>query len=76
MYSSKGDTRKMTMPDKCKDCENELLLKLADLETKYDRLEYYSKILEKCLDTKDELCKVLREENDELKNKLRLYNEV
>lgn len=64
------------MTDKCKECEKELLLKLADLETKYDRLEYYSKILEKCLDTKEELCKVLKEKNDELENKLHFYDEV
>lgn len=64
------------MTDKCKECENELLLKLADAETKNDRLEYYNKILEKCLDVKEELCKLIREENETLKNKLRFYDEV
>lgn len=61
------------MSDKCKNCENELLLNVAELEIKNDRLEYCSKLLERCLDTKDELCKALREDNEELRNKLRIY---
>ncbi len=58
------------MNEKCRDCESENLLKLADAETEYMRLEYYAKTLEKCLDVKDELCKILRDKNDELKAQL------
>lgn len=59
------------MSDKCKNCENELLLNVAELKIKNDKLEYYNKLLERCLDVKDELCKALREDNEELRNKLR-----
>ena len=61
------------MDNKCIECENNSLLRLAELEIEYEKEKNYNKILEKCLDTKDELCKVLREKNEELENKLRFY---
>ena len=61
------------MNKKCKECENEIMLKYADLKIKYDKANRYLDILEKCLDTKDELCKALREDNEELRNKVRVY---
>lgn len=39
----------------CTECENETLLKLADLEMEYDRLKRYYDLTVKCLDAKDEL---------------------
>lgn len=63
------------MEDKCKNCENEIMLKYADLILKLDKAERYNKILENCLDTKDELCKILREDNEELRTKLKIYRE-
>lgn len=62
----------MTNKD-CKNCENEMMLKYSDLFIEYQKVKNYNKILEKCLDTKDELCKALREDNEQLRNKLRVY---
>lgn len=61
------------MDNKCIECENNSLIRLPELEMEYEKEKNYNKILEKCLDTKDELCKVLREKNEELENKLRIY---
>lgn len=58
-------------PD-CKNCENDLMLKLSDAEIKCDKLQWYYDKLNKALDIKEELNKALREENDELKNKIRI----
>lgn len=60
-------------PD-CKNCENDLMLKLSDAEIKCDKLQWYYDKLNKALDIKDELNKALREENEELKNKIRSLN--
>ena len=57
----------------CTECENETLLKLADLEMEYDSLKRYYELTVKCLDVKDELCKALREKNQELIRKLEIY---
>ena len=57
-------------PD-CKNCENDLMLKLSDAEIKCDKLQWYYDMLNKALDIKDELNKALREENEALKNKIR-----
>ena len=70
----RGVTKGKNIKDKCVECENENFLKVADLEIKCDRLEYYNKILIACLDTKDELCKALREDNEQLRNKLEVTN--
>ena len=58
-------------PD-CKNCENDLMLKLSDAEIKCDKLQWYYDKLNMALDIKEELNKALREENEELKNKLRV----
>lgn len=58
------------MNEKCRDCESENLLKVADLQCEYDRLKYYAKTLEKCLNVKEELCRLLRDRIDELKTQL------
>ena len=57
-------------PD-CSNCENDLMLKLLDDKIKCDRLQWYYDKLNKALDIKDELNKALRDENEELKNKIR-----
>ena len=62
-------------PD-CKNCENDLMLKLSDAEIKCDKLQWYYDKLNKALDIKEELNKALREENEELKNKLRVTKNV
>ena len=59
--------------DKCIECENDTLLKYSGLVIDYDKLKYYNGLLEKALDVKDELNKVLREDNEMLRNKLKLY---
>lgn len=62
--------------DKCIECENETLLKLADLEIEYNKLKRFYEMTIKCLDVKDDLCKALREENQELIRKIELYKNV
>ena len=59
------------LPD-CKNCENGLISDCAELSMKNDRLEWWYKTLNQTLDIKEELNKALREENEELKNKLRV----
>ena len=59
------------MDKKCRYCEATNLMNLADCEIKLEKANNMIKILEKCLDTKDELCKALRDDNEELRNKLR-----
>ena len=59
--------------DKCKECENDILMRYSSLVIDYDKLKYYNGLLEKCLDVKEELNKVLREDNETLRNKLKLY---
>ncbi len=57
----------------CKNCENENLLKVADLETDLQRAKNTIELLEKCLDTKEDLNRIYREQIRELENKLRIY---
>lgn len=57
----------------CAECEKDILLQYSDLKIEYNKLENYNKLLEKCLDIKEELCDFFRTENEELKNKLRIY---
>lgn len=59
--------------DKCLECENDTLLKYSSLVIDYDKLQNYNGLLEKALDIKEELNKVLREDNETLRNKLKLY---
>ena len=59
------------IPD-CKNCENDLMLKLSDAEIKCDKLQWYYDKLNKALDIQEELNSALRQENEELKNKLRI----
>lgn len=48
--------------------KKEIMLKYSDLRIKYDKLKNYNKILEKCLEIKEELNEYLRNENETLKN--------
>lgn len=59
----------------CAECEKDILLKYSDLQIEYNKLENYNKLLENCLDIKEELCNFFRTENEELKNKLKIYKE-
>lgn len=63
------------MNDKCLECEKDIILKYSDLRIEYNKLENYKKLLEKCLEIKEELNEYLRDENDSLKNKLRISGE-
>lgn len=63
------------MKNNCTECENETMLKYSDLMVEHDKLKRYNKILNNCLDTKDELCKILREDNENLRYKNELYLE-
>lgn len=59
----------------CSNCENDLMLKLSALKKSNDKLQWFYDILNKAIDIKDELNKALRDENEELKNKIRrLYD--
>ena len=59
-------------PD-CKNCEDDLMLKLSSSEIECDRLRWFYDKLNKALDIKEELNKALREENEELKNRVLCY---
>lgn len=59
----------------CTECENDSVLKYADLQFEYDRLKRYYDLTVQCLDVKDELCKALRDENQKLIRKIELYKE-
>ena len=59
----------------CTECENDSLLKYADLQIEYDKLKRYYDLTVQCLDVKDELCKALRDENQELIRKIEIYKE-
>lgn len=69
-YDALQQDAALQKPD-CKNCENELMLKLSDVQIKCDRLQWYYDTLNKALDIKDELNKALRDENEKLKNKIR-----
>ena len=47
------------MDKKCRDCEATNLMSLADCEIRLEKANNMIKILEKCLDIKDELWKIL-----------------
>lgn len=53
----------------CKVCEDAFTQKLSEL----NKLQWFYDILNKALDIKEELNKALRDENEELKNKIRVY---
>lgn len=59
----------------CTECENDSLLKYADLQIEYDKLKRYYDLTVQCLDVKDELCKALRDENQELIRKVEIYKD-
>lgn len=61
------------MTDKCIECEKDTVLKDSDLRIEYNKLKNYCKLLEQCLDVKEELNKCLREENEKLENELINY---
>ena len=63
------------MKQDCKDCENKSLMEIAELQIKLDKAENHINILNRCLDVKEELCDFLRDENEELQNKLKIYIE-
>ncbi len=57
----------------CLECENDGVLNYADLQFEHDRLKRYYDLTVQCLDVKDELCKALRDENQELIRKNEFY---
>lgn len=61
------------MTKNCKECSNEALDKYADLYLKYERLEGQNRTLEECFDIMKNLCDNYRQENEELKTKIRIY---
>jgi len=60
----------------CKNCESELISQIADIGIENDKLRRINKIYEQCLDVKEELNKALREDNEELRSKLRTLKEL
>lgn len=65
-----------TDKDKCTECENEAIQKYADLYIEYEKLQRYTKMLEKGHDIAQELNQTLRDKIDKLENKLKFYDEV
>lgn len=63
------------MTDKCIECENDALLKYADLQIELDKANRYNELLQKCLDVKEELNATLRRNNQILKEKLEVLND-
>ena len=59
------------MKNECKDCENESLMKYADMAIKLENVQKYNKLLEQALDIKEKLNKMLREENERIENDTR-----
>ena len=65
-------SKKMTFDEKVEMCACcNINNDLADLQMKYDKAERHIKLLNSCLDVKEKLCEFYRQENDELKEKLR-----
>jgi len=62
------------MSKKSTDCEN-TMQDYSSLYLKYEQMRRYAAIYSECLDIKDKLCAELRKENEELKNKLKLYED-
>lgn len=60
---------------KCLDCEKEIIQKYSNLYIEFERLKNYNALIEKCLDIKEELNKVLREDNENLRYQLKLWKE-
>lgn len=61
------------MKTECTECEKQSMLKAADLSIENMNLKKNIKLLENCLDTSYELNKVLRTDNEGLRNKLEIY---
>lgn len=59
----------------CLDCEKEIIQKYSDLYIEFEKLKNYYALIEKCLDIKEELNKVLREDNENLRYQLKLWKE-
>lgn len=62
----------MSKSNKCAECENKAIQDYADLYIRYENAQRHIKILNECLDTKEDLCVFFREQNEELKNKIRI----
>ena len=60
----------------CIECENETILKYAELEFDKERLGYYCTLLENCLKAVNDMNKFLTEENEELRNKSAVYQQA
>lgn len=63
------------MTKDCTICEHDSLMRVAELEIENERLRDWKYLLEKSLENEQELNKFLREDNEELENKLRIYQE-
>lgn len=63
------------MKKECFDCENENLMRVAELEIENERLKEWRYQLERSIEHNNKIMDMLREENEELSNKLRIYQE-
>lgn len=57
----------------CVKCNEDAVLRVAELEIENERLKDWRYMLEKSLETEQQITKLLREENEELQNKLSIY---
>lgn len=64
------------MNKKCEDCENALLLEVSDLTIELEKQRRWIQILQKCIDVKDELLELYRDECETLSTKYKLLKEV
>lgn len=58
------------------ECENEMISKLTELECEKERLEDYCTLLENCLKAQTDMNKFLTQDNEELRNKLAVYQQA
>ena len=62
--------------EKCLECENDAINKIAELEIEKERLEDYCTLLENCLKAQTDMNKFLTIDNEELRNKVAVYQQA
>lgn len=59
----------------CINCEKDALMRVAELEIEVENLQEWKYTLEQALEVEHKLMTAYKEENEELQNKLRIYQE-
>lgn len=61
---------------KCMECEKDLIYRNVELELEKERLEDYCTLLENCLKDQTDMNKFLSQENEDLRNKVAVYQQA